>query len=540
MSIKFLSALDSFGVLGANSISKIDLDGSGFDEVSITAGNAGLINYDTQDNLFEIGSFNNTKPIITGSPGNDVSLMYESTRQLKTISNGINVPNRIGIGTTNPLADLHIADSQSNTSGIKFTTVSGGNNDAVNMHFLGTQPYSPFYISRKNTGGAEIQLQFDGDIILNGGNGDNCGIGTTQPSQKLDVNGNVRFRSRFYASNNSSGSNGQVLSSTGTGTKWINQSSAGLGGSGTQSYVPRFTNSSTLGNGTIRDNGSNVAIGATPEAANKLLVNGSLRVVDNIYLNTGTSNSIVGTGGGIEFYTNSLNRLDLTLGGDMTFNGDGDFNIQGGGDIVFSSNTSTSGRILMPNSSDQYIKIGANVGSNDNSFNLSVNSIANASGQQGVVGFKNNYTSSSKPVIYSYSARAGRFSTSTQGEQIHFYGSGTTKVGSVTSNGNSTSYNTSSDYRLKEDAKDFNGLDMVEQIQVYDFKWKDVVNEDGDTLEGHRSHGVFAHELEEIMPRAVVGEKDTETMQGVDYSKIVPVLIKAIQELQEEIRLLKN
>ena len=224
----------------------------------------------------------------------------------------------------------------------------------------------------------------------------------------------------------------------------------------------------------------------------------------------------------------------------MTFNGSGDFNIKGGGDIVFSSTINVGGRILMPNARNQYIKIGDKVGANDNSFSLSVNSIVNESGQEGVVGFRNNLTSSTKPVIYCYSARAGRFSTSTQGEQIHFYGSGTTKVGSVTSNGNSTSYNTSSDYRLKEDPKDFNALDMVEQIQVYDFKWKDVVNEDGDTLEGHRSHGVYAHELEEIMPRAVVGEKDADTMQGVDYSKIVPVLIKAIQELQEEIRLLKN
>jgi hypothetical protein len=326
-----------------------------------------------------------------------------------------------------------------------------------------------------------------------------------------------------------------TVDSKGRVTSASNGSSGGaIGGSGTANYVPKFSNGTTLTNSIIRDNGSN------PESANKLLVNGSLRVVDNIYLNTGTSNSIVGTGGGIEFYTDHINRLDLTFGGDMTFNGTGDFNIQGGGDIVFSSQTSTAGRILMPNTSDQYIKIGDKVGANDNSFSLNVNSIVNESTQEGVVGFRNNLTSSAKPVIYCYSARAGRFSTSTTGEQIHFYGSSTTKVGSVTSNGNSTSYNTSSDYRLKEDPKDFNGLDMVEQMQVYDFKWKDVVNEDGETMQGHRSHGVYAHELETIMPRAVVGEKDAEIMQGVDYSKIVPVLIKAIQELQEEIRLLKN
>ena len=60
----------------------------------------------------------------------------------------------IGIGETNPLSQLHIADSSSNTSGIKFTTVNGGTNDAVNIHNHGSQPFSHFYISRKSTGGA--------------------------------------------------------------------------------------------------------------------------------------------------------------------------------------------------------------------------------------------------------------------------------------------------------------------------------------------------------------------------------------------------
>jgi len=49
----------------------------------------------------------------------------------------------------------------------------------------------------------------------------------------------------------------------------------------------------------------------------------------------------------------------------------------------------------------------------------------------------------------------------------------------------------------------------------------------------------MAHELQEVLPDAVVGEKDAENMQGVDYSKIVPLLIKSIQELKAEIDILK-
>jgi hypothetical protein len=68
-------------------------------------------------------------------------------------------------------------------------------------------------------------------------------------------------------------------------------------------------------------------------------------------------------------------------------------------------------------------------------------------------------------------------------------------------------------------------------IKVYDFKWK---------ADGSRMDGVIAHELAEVLPYAVQGEKDAEEMQQVDYSKLVPIMIKAIQELKLEIEQLKN
>jgi hypothetical protein len=94
-----------------------------------------------------------------------------------------------------------------------------------------------------------------------------------------------------------------------------------------------------------------------------------------------------------------------------------------------------------------------------------------------------------------------------------------------------TQYNTSSDYRLKKDLKDYNGLDVVSKIKTYDFEWIE---------DGKRMYGVLAHELAEIIPYAVNGEKDGEQMQGADYSKIVPVLVKAIQEQQKQIDSLKQ
>jgi len=159
--------------------------------------------------------------------------------------------------------------------------------------------------------------------------------------------------------------------------------------------------------------------------------------------------------------------------------------------------------------------------------------------------------------IYTYSTSDfGVYDTSTTGKKIYFRLSGT-EIGSIQFNTNAVAYNTTSDYRLKEDLQDFNGLDKILQIPVYDFKWKS---------DGSRSYGVIAHELQSVLPDAVGGEKDAteeyevtpavldednnvieeavmgtrDDYQGVDYSKIVPLLVKSIQELKAEIEELKR
>ena len=93
------------------------------------------------------------------------------------------------------------------------------------------------------------------------------------------------------------------------------------------------------------------------------------------------------------------------------------------------------------------------------------------------------------------------------------------------------SFITASDYRLKEDFKDFDALVLVQLMQIYDYKWKS---------REERAFGVKAHELQAIIPYVVRGEKDGEETQKVDYSKLVPVLIKAIQEQQKNIETLKK
>jgi hypothetical protein len=121
--------------------------------------------------------------------------------------------------------------------------------------------------------------------------------------------------------------------------------------------------------------------------------------------------------------------------------------------------------------------------------------------------------------------------THSDGNNIRFFNSSNTVVGRIYSDASSTSYITSSDYRLKEDLKTIKGLEIVNKIKVYDYKWKS---------EDIRMDGVLAHELAEVLPYAVTGIKDGEQMQGVDYSKIVPVMVQAIKELKAKIETLEN
>jgi hypothetical protein len=112
-----------------------------------------------------------------------------------------------------------------------------------------------------------------------------------------------------------------------------------------------------------------------------------------------------------------------------------------------------------------------------------------------------------------------------------------TLVGTITSDGSSTAYNTSSDYRLKEDWQVMTGAsERVNALKPVNFAWK---------ADGSRVDGFLAHEAAEVVPEAVTGEKDAvdaegkPVYQGIDQSKLVPLLTAALQEALAEINALK-
>ena len=107
------------------------------------------------------------------------------------------------------------------------------------------------------------------------------------------------------------------------------------------------------------------------------------------------------------------------------------------------------------------------------------------------------------------------------------------RVGYIGTSGSSTSYNQSSDYRLKENQVPIVGaLAKLLQLKPYTFNWI----ADPKT----KATGFFAHEIQKVLPEAVSGEKDGKEMQAVDYSKVVPLLTAAVQELTDRVKALEG
>jgi hypothetical protein len=112
-----------------------------------------------------------------------------------------------------------------------------------------------------------------------------------------------------------------------------------------------------------------------------------------------------------------------------------------------------------------------------------------------------------------------------------------TRTGSINNTNSSTAYSTSSDYRLKENVQPMTGaLAKVSALKPCTYKWK---------ADGSDGEGFIAHELQEVAPECVTGEKDAvdsegkPVYQGIDTSFLVATLTAAIQELKAELDAIK-
>ena len=352
-----------------------------------------------------------------------------------------------------------------------------------------------FYTRNSNTFGEKVRITSAGNV----------GIKTSNPRIALEVAGTDAASSPTATANgaimvsNPTADNSQVMTmgviNGASNHAWIQSRNSTLANFYTLALNP---SGGSVGIGTSSPNGNLEVYGATPIIISGASSSGTLHGLEfrqsntiDAYIKqlpaTGELRLYVGRnsewGGNMTFWTDTVQRMFISSGGEVRIQG------AGSSQIPFSIYDGSSRRVFcVPSQYYGYI------------FAVSVA----ADGGKGI-SFGN--------------------------------GGGATEVGSIVCNNASTTYNTTSDYRLKEDLKDFNGLNKISAIKVYDFKWK--TNEE-------RTNGVLAHELVEVLPYAVHGEKDgldrdgNPSYQGVDYSKIVPTLVKAIQELSAKVTALET
>ena len=277
------------------------------------------------------------------------------------------------------------------------------------------------------------------------------------------------------------------------------------------------------------DTSQNVAIGASSaiNSGTRVTVNGTNQIVDsfgNMYVGT-TNSQAINLGGQISI-GGSWSGTSQTVFGAIAGRKESSTNAEAKGYLQFSTLENSVQERMRIDSSGRVM-----IGTTSPSFStciLSPTNVLNGVGSIHTGSTPNAYS----PLLLQRTASIGNF--------IEFVNqAGSAAIGSIsTSNNTSVAYNTSSDYRLKENIAPMTGaLDKVSALKPVTYTWKDG---------GSTGQGFIAHELQAIVPDCVSGEKDAiETYtdedgieqtrpkyQGIDTSFLVATLTAAIQEQQ--------
>jgi len=182
----------------------------------------------------------------TGSLAYNFSLHWDNTNA------------RLGLGTTSPSTSFHLFNGAGSGGGTYSTSLDAVIEDDDYAYLeLNGGSFAGITFNDDNASiraGMLYNYIFDNLMFRTGGTDNrmviseagNVGIGETAPSQKLHVGGNLRLTGALHDANNQAGTNGQVLSSTASGTDWISLPS-GLTGMGSGNKVTLWKSNSTLG-----------------------------------------------------------------------------------------------------------------------------------------------------------------------------------------------------------------------------------------------------------------------------------------------------
>jgi len=531
--------------------------------VTVTGTLAATLSTAAQPNITSLG----TLTALTGGTGD---LNWDSGTLFVDSS-----ANAVGIGTTSPAGSgLHIRKDTSATTNelLRLSNSAGSTTDGVKI---------VMEVANTSGNGGEIGVVRDGGSFnpymffstssgvgsspteaMRIGSNNKIGVATTSTDHQLTVNASafdgIQLQSGgsdcgYLGVNTDTvyvGAGSNLIFHTGNagltnGTERMRIDSSGNVGIGeTSPSAPLTVNTGSDGNNVyIDNNGTQLAIGSTSSvnyinsqngsAALAIQTNGSERMrIDSV---GEVSIKRAGSGG-----SGVLKALNLNHAGTS---------VNDGAKISFTAGTSSEGAGIAStgqafNSADLRFYAGGTTerwridssGRMTNGFDgSSYGSFLQVAGNS-ISGGVVNFIDPDVSVATSNHILRCTFSvdTDSQGKFIAFYDGGG-NIGSVSQNGaSSVLFNTTSDERLKENIVDASSqLDVIKNVKVREFDWKSSSKHD---------IGMIAQELKDVIPNVVIegGDDVTEEPFGVDYGKLTPYLIKAIQEQQVIIEDLKS
>ena len=416
------------------------------------------------------------------------SLGYGGTQQ--TVGTEVltwNSSGNVGIGTTSPSSELHVKSSGTSSDTLTIENSTGNGSWRVKEGGSSNALLQGYNASNSET----IRLDPTSDTFFNGGN---VGIGTSSPQARLHVETSGDYQMRM----GSSTSYYDIGRNITDGLLYFTGNQNGFNG-----YVFGGINGERM----RIDSSGNVGINTTDIGANlSVRGNASTGVINVLDVGNAQNAATTGDGARIRLHCTSDENRGVAIGSYSETNYATDNSM-----VFYTSASSTLSEKMRIDSSGNLL-----VGKTSNTFSTS-GFVANANGMS---------------ATRSAGACVQINRTTSDGAIAEFYKDGSI-VGSISVTASATAYNTSSDARLKEniaDAESASGL--IDALQVRQFDWK----ADG----SHQRYGMVAQELLEVAPEAVSQPEDPDDMMGVDYSKLVPMLVKEIQSLRARVAQLEG
>ncbi len=462
--------------------------------------------------------------IIRAAENGSVDLYHDNSKKLETTASGIDVSGTALAHT------VEIGDgSAGGTSEIVFSDNVSGRAKILYDH--GASPNE------------EMGFEIAGTRYMTIENGGNIGINTSAPSKELHVKGDIDIEGdtggvavlRFKAEETHGTVEGINIGSNFGGLAFKTNNN------GTTSEVARLDSSGRLLVGTttegISDYGDTLTIADSDHCG--MTIRSGTSSEGNVYFSDGTSGDAEYKGivkyehssNDMSFWSNSLRRMTIDSSGNvgigvssmtnkLVLPNAAYFAMQdtgGAESLAIRANSSNAMEFLTGGGEKMRITSGGEV------------LIAKTASDNTTEGFR--FRTTGEATFVKNSSSGAPIYVNRQGNDgtaINF-GRANSQVGTITVNASATAYNTSSDHRLKENVADMTGaIDRVKALAPKRFNF--ITNPDT-TVDGF-----LAHEAQAVVPEAVTGthnevdEDGNAVMQGIDQSKLVPLLTAALKE----------